>query len=122
MSDALPSINWESVEEIKSMMNDKFAMMVQFFLEDTVGYLDTINTGLAADDASQVVSPAHTIKSSAKQLGADKLSEFAKKMENLSREISEGEGGDMAELKSLAAQLQDAFNEIEPEFKKLAEG
>jgi len=116
MSDQI--IDLSIVEETKSVMKDKFPMMVEFFLEDGEEYINAIKKAMEAKDASQVVSPSHTIKSSAKQLGAIKLSEYAKKAEELSRSISEEKNGDISELQSICDSLYQSFDEVVPELKK----
>lgn len=112
-------IDLNIVEEAKSVMNDKFPLMIEYFLEDSENYIKSIKESMEANDISQVVSPSHTIKSSAKQLGAIRLSEYAKQVEELSRNISEGTGGDVTDLQDICEKLYEAFAESEPELKKL---
>ena len=70
-------INHEYLAEARSVMKDKFPTMIEYFLEDSATYINSIKDGLAANDAAQIAAPAHTIKSSAGQLGAEKISEIA---------------------------------------------
>ena len=112
-------INLASVEEARSIMQDKFPLMIEYFLEDTSTYMNSINEGLAANDAEKVQSPAHTIKSSAAQIGADKVSNLAKQIEHMAKEILNGDSQNFEEISSLFEKLKEAFAEAEPELKKL---
>ena len=109
----------QSVEEARSVMQDKFPLMVEYFLEDAATYISSIDEGLAANEAEKVQSTAHTIKSSANQLGADKMSDAAKQIEYLARDIMAGNSNDFEELSNLCEKLKEAFNEATPELKKL---
>jgi HPt (histidine-containing phosphotransfer) domain-containing protein len=112
-------INMASVEEARSIMKDKFPMMIEYFLEDAVMYIKSIEEGVVANDASMVKSPAHTIKSSANQMGAEKMSEIAKQMEQIANEMIDGGTADFSQLATLFEQLKAAFAEAEQELKKL---
>lgn len=114
-------INMASVDEAKSVMKDKFPMMIEYFLEDAAMYINSIDEGLKAKDADKVKSPAHTIKSSANQLGADKVSDISKQMENMAKDMLDGGAGDFDQLNALFEELKAAFAEAEPELKKLME-
>ncbi|MDB2414948.1 Hpt domain-containing protein [Rickettsiales bacterium] len=113
------NINWDTIEGAKSLMGDKFTIMIEYFLEDTATYIDAINNGLNSNDIEQVKVSAHTIKSSALQIGADKVSEIAKDMEVISIAILENSDSDLSKLNSLCENLKDAFSKAEPELKKL---
>ena len=115
----LEILNHKAAAEAKSIMKDKFPMMIEYFLEDAAMYMNCIDEGLAANDAEKVKSPAHTIKSSASQLGAEKMSEAAKKIEHMAGNISNGDAGDFEQLKKLFDELKAAFDEAQPELKKL---
>lgn len=113
-------INMQAAKETKQVMGENFSLMIEYFLEDTAMYMNSITEGLASKDAECIKIPAHTIKSSSKQLGADRLSELARQIEYLSTDILEGKAGDFDKLTSLFEELKAAFAEVEPEIKKLA--
>lgn len=114
----LQIINQDSVDEAKSIMKDKFPTMIEYFLEDAVNYIRSIEEGLKISDHESVEFNAHTIKSSANQLGAEKMSDIAKKIEHLAKEIKGGTG-DVQELNALFKELKTSFAQAEPELKKL---
>lgn len=111
-------LNQSTIDQTKAIMNDKFSMMIEFFLEDTNTYINTIEEGVKIKNVEMIIAPSHTIKSSASQLGADKLSILAKEMEQLSINIYEGKSSDFERIVILFEDLKYAFLEVEPEFKK----
>ncbi len=112
-------INMNTVAEAKSLMNDRFPMMVKYFLEDTQMYLEEIEAGVQKKNVEMAISPAHTIKSSAKQLGAERVSSVAKAIEELCRNISENGASGFAEFETLYNQLKEEVDIATPELKKL---
>lgn len=73
MNEQLEVLNMSVVEEARELMSERFPMMVKYFLEDTQMYLEEIERGVKENNAEIAISPAHTIKSSAKQLGAERV-------------------------------------------------
>lgn len=98
-------LNLSSLNEAKDLLGEKFPTITGFFFEDSAEYIATILTGFANGDAQAMVLPAHSLKSSAKQMGADKLS-------HLAREIELGAKESLSEKTPLAA-LQAAVTELE---------
>ena len=112
-------INMNTIVEAKSLMNDRFPMMVKYFLEDTQMYLEEIEKGVQQKNVEMAISPAHTIKSSAKQLGAERVSSVAKAIEELCRNISENGSSGFTEFETLYNQLKKEVDIATPELKKL---
>lgn len=121
MSEDLQVINLSIVEEAKELMGDRFPTMVKYFLEDTEMYLSEIEKGLAHKDANMVLSPAHTIKSSAKQLGAEHVSDAARQLELHCREIMDGTSEDYDHMERLYNELREQAEEVTPHLEKYAE-
>jgi HPt (histidine-containing phosphotransfer) domain-containing protein len=119
MSDELEILNMSIVEEAKELMSDRFPMMVKYFLEDTQMYLEEIEKGVSESNAEIAISPAHTIKSSAKQLGAERVSEIAKAIEELCRDITENGNKDFQQFERLYNDLKSEIDEATPELNKL---
>lgn len=97
--------------EAKATMKAKFPTMVQYFIEDTETYIGAIREGIAVGIAEKIVSPAHTLKSSSRQMGAIHMSEIAKEMEALAREQSGAGESQMPPFSALLARLEAAFAE-----------
>lgn len=117
MSDAL---DFEMVNEAREVMQDKFPLMVEYFLEDANSYLATVETAITKQDLDTIRTAVHTMKSSSRQLGAIKLSALANEMENICIQALEGGHANFAQIEALFADLKQAFEEVEPALKKLA--
>jgi len=113
-------LDMTAIAEAKAMMKAKFPTMVQYFLEDSESYIASIREGIAAVSAEKIVSPAHTLKSSARQMGAMRVSEIAKDMEALAREQSSAGNNDMQAFAAMLPKLETAFAETKEAFKQQA--
>ena len=107
-----------AVAEARATMQDKFPRLVSFFLEDAATYIGQIQKGFMASDAQQMVPPSHTLKSSARQMGAMQLSDAAKHIETEARKAV-GSGSsvnhlalEVSGLKILLKQASDAYAAI----------
>ena len=55
--------------------------LIRTYLEDAEGQLAAIEAAVGAEDASELIRPAHTLKSSSATLGAKRLAERARALE-----------------------------------------
>ena len=116
-----PVLDEEILREARDMMQARFPDMVRFFLEDSASYLKTIRSGLEEKDAQKIITPAHTIKSSSKQLGAILVSETAKDIEASARNIANDNSGDMDMLSQKLNQLVAHLEQTETRLKQYLE-
>ncbi len=116
--DIFPILNEEILSEACHMMKKRFPDMIKFYLEDTTSYLKTIRGGLDESDIEKIIAPAHTIKSSSKQIGAILVSEIAKDIEVIARDISNDNGGDMAVISEKLEELTLHFKKTKMDLKK----
>jgi HPt (histidine-containing phosphotransfer) domain-containing protein len=107
-----------ALEEVRGMMQDKFPEVLNYFLEDSAMYVQQIAQGFAAGEAETVVLPAHTLKSSAKQMGAMRLWDCSKIIEATVREIVKGTG-DLSQIAPLVGQIQTVFEETRNAYQQL---
>ena len=106
------------VNAARASLKDKFSMMVEFYLEDAADHIAQIQAGLADDDPRKVVAPAHTLKSSSRQIGATQVGEIAAWLEEAVR-TAEGSRSDVAPLSARAAELSQAFTVLRPRLERL---
>ena len=99
--------------EAKDMMKERFSGVVRFYLEDSAGYLKTIRDGLDENNPQKIITPAHTIKSSSEQLGATRVSEIARDIEDIARNIANDNGGDLQVITKKLEQLVKLFEKTE---------
>lgn len=101
------------VSELKDIMEDSFDTLVQAFLEDAPTRIYAIRDGIQARDIEAVRMAAHTLKSSAANMGAMSLSEQAKKLETLARE------GKLSGSVELLKQMAEEYKRVGSELKAL---
>lgn len=120
MSSQLEIINISIVNEAKDLMGERFPTMIKYFLEDTEMYLNEIEKGIAEKNIQVSLSPAHTIKSSAKQLGAERVSDVARQIETMCREMQDHNTHDFTALDRLFSELKEEMEAASPLLKELA--
>jgi HPt (histidine-containing phosphotransfer) domain-containing protein len=89
MSDQVEVLDQQVVTELRESVggDDAFVKeLVGAYLSESPGYLEAMAAAAAARDASAVVRPAHTLKSSSAALGAMRLAEMCKQVEFAGRE------------------------------------
>lgn len=113
-------VDLEALEEARSAMEDKFATMLEYYLEDSESYLSAISAALPDGNAEVIATNAHALKSSSRQLGAVAVSDIAREIEEKARGMLDGDG-DTNDIASLFERLRDAFDMVEPKFRSLIE-
>ncbi len=108
-----PILDETIIAEAKQMMQAKFSIMAQYYFEDSDGYIAAIRDSIAHQRMDEVVSPAHTLKSSSRQMGALRVSELAKQIEHLARDHA---NSNVARLAPLVSELEVAFAETKRAF------
>jgi signal transduction histidine kinase/DNA-binding response OmpR family regulator/HPt (histidine-containing phosphotransfer) domain-containing protein len=105
-------IDNEVFEQAREVMGDKLQKVISYFLEDTEAHLKAMDEALSQNDISAVIRPVHSIKSTAHQLGAMRLSELAKRAEASAR--GQAAGGEGEKLDVLLKEMRTAFSAIQP--------
>ncbi len=116
MTALLPVLDTEILEDIKKTMASKFDEIVNYYLEDAGEYVFSIKEGYDDNSAAAIIHPAHTLKSSSSQMGAMKLSEIARKIEETSRESKE-DGSSIDSIKELVLSLPDELAAVNDAMK-----
>jgi CheY-like chemotaxis protein len=94
---------------------DIIVELIHSFLKQTPSRISNIATGLATNDLETCYDEAHTIKSSARTMGAWQLGELCQQMEDL-RKI-----GSVSTIEPLFKQLQSEFLKVATALNNLAE-
>jgi len=80
-----PAVDKAVLVELREIMEDAFAELIQTYLRDTPTRLVAIRDAIGQSDADALRAAAHTMKSSSANLGAMPLSALAKELEALGR-------------------------------------
>lgn len=79
--------------------------LIEAYLADSAGHVDSIDAAVAAGDLEALVRPAHTLKSSSATLGALQLAGTARELEMAARDGSLAGAGEGA-----ARRVRDEWN------------
>jgi len=111
-------INIEALDTARNLLGERFSVIIKYFLEDTEVYIVEIAKGLKEKNIRIIFSSSHTIKSSAKQLGIDRLSDVAKQTESLSLEMMDSGNQAWEDLERLYNKLKNELDKAIPELNK----
>jgi len=89
--------------ELAAEQPELISELVADFRHDTAGRLQEIDSALVRGDRARVRAEAHSIKGSARQLGAEKLADLCQQME-------------LAAVQAPPAELADRVNQMAAEF------
>lgn len=100
----LPLVDLDVVAELRDATGgdmDFVRELVETFVEEAGGHLEALAAAIEADDPAGLVRPAHTLKSSSASVGAMRLSELCRGIEESSRAgRSEGLAERVADVRS----------------------
>ena len=85
MAEADPVVDWSVFSQTRSELGPGFIRILGYFREDGEKSIDKIEDAMRRRDAAALVIPAHTLKSEARQFGADPLGELAEEIEFAAR-------------------------------------
>ena len=86
----LPLLDTAAVDEARAVFKARFPVMAGYYFEDAAGYVANIRQALSAGNVQAVVTPAHTLKSSSRQMGASGVRELAAEIETGARDAGHG--------------------------------
>ncbi len=75
----------EAVNNARSILKSRYAETVDLYIKTSRDYINTMTQAVKARDTDSIIRPAHTLKSTSRQMGALKLSEIAKTIEAAAR-------------------------------------
>ena len=84
-----PIIDWEVFAKTRAELGSGFVRILGYFREDGVKSVATIETAMREGKTAPLVLPAHTLKSEARQFGADVLGDAAEEIEFTARSCVE---------------------------------
>ncbi len=82
----MPMLNEETLDELEAMIGNGVVQIIAAFLDNTPRLIAQLKTAAEAQDLALLRELAHSLKSSSANLGADALSEAAKRIELGARE------------------------------------
>lgn len=83
-------VDWDVFVRARTELGAGFARILSYFREDGEKAVEKIEEAMHSRNASGLVLPAHTMKSEARQFGADPLGALAEEIEFAARRAIEG--------------------------------
>lgn len=74
-----------ATQELRSIMGGDFALLVQTFVRDSAQRIESIRNGVNVGDADQLRRAAHSFKGSAANMGAPRLADLCRSLEEIGR-------------------------------------
>jgi HPt (histidine-containing phosphotransfer) domain-containing protein len=84
-----PIVDWSVFQRTRTELGAGFVRILGYFREDGEKSVDKIEEAMHRKDAAGLVIPAHTLKSEARQFGAEPLGELAEEIEFAGRRAVE---------------------------------
>jgi HPt (histidine-containing phosphotransfer) domain-containing protein len=115
-----PIIDPQALDRLREWGGDKLAgQMVRLFLKNSGTRMDQIRVGVSAADLQEAERGAHSLKSSAANIGAETLRTLATRMESAA--LDESVENARSLLPDLEAAYADAMRELATLEKGMAE-
>lgn len=110
-------IDPQALDRLREWGGDKLAgQMVRLFLKNSGTRMDQIRDGVNGDDVQEIERGAHSLKSSAANIGAELLRTLATRVESNALE------GDLAGARTLLPELEDAYSNAMQELQEIEKG
>lgn len=110
-------VNSSTIESYREVMGDEwgsfFIKIIDIFMDTVPGYLTEMNAAYIEQDPDSLKRVAHTLKSSASTVGADKMFLICTEIENMAKE------GDLAGSKVMITQLERVIPSVFQELEKI---
>lgn len=84
-------VDWDEFRATRNQLGAAFVRILGYFREDGIKSVTAIEEAMRARDARRLVMPAHTLKSEARQFGAEKLGALAEDIEMFARHCVEAQ-------------------------------
>ena len=84
--DDIELVDWDSFCRARAELGAGFARILSYFREDGEKAVEKIEAAMHRGDAAGLVLPAHTMKSEARQFGAEPLGALAEEIEMRARQ------------------------------------
>ena len=86
-----PLIDWDVYKQTRDELGGAYVRILGYFREDGTKSVAAIEEAMRARDARGLVMPAHTLKSEARQFGAERLGALAEDIEMFARHCVEAQ-------------------------------
>lgn len=128
-NDMLPLVDWAAFAQTRVQLGPELMRILGYFVEDGMKSIEQIEGAMRAGNSAGLISPAHKLKSEARQFGGEQLGQLAEDIELFgracveSRETPETFVDRVVALRPIfAAMLQSIDDETNPLAQRHAAG
>lgn len=117
-------IDWDEFRATRAQLGAAFVRILGYFREDGTKSVATIEEAMRERDARRLVMPAHTLKSEARQFGAERLGALAEDIEMFARHCVESQISPeeyLPRVVTLRALFDETLTELEREANPLVQ-
>ncbi|HZG46630.1 MAG TPA: Hpt domain-containing protein [Allosphingosinicella sp.] len=82
-------VDWSTFASVRAELGANFVRILGYFREDGEKSVAKIEAAMHGKDAAAMIIPAHTLKSEARQFGAEPLAQIAEEIETSARHAVE---------------------------------
>ena len=109
--------NEESFKEIRELMEDQFDAFLEQYLENAQDFVHKAQNAYAKSDYKTIHDTMHTLRSSSKTIGADRLADLAEKLEDAATKAM-GDKTDMSQNQPDIKQLEEIYQKTRSRLKQ----
>jgi HPt (histidine-containing phosphotransfer) domain-containing protein len=115
--EALTVLDYQALERTRAMMGDKFGVFIRLYLKSAQGYIDALReVAGGVGSVGDAVIPAHSLKSSAAQVGAIRVAHLCRMIEDRAQS-----GVASNDLAGTVQRLDECCRQVEPRLLRAIE-
>ncbi|HMO74866.1 MAG TPA: Hpt domain-containing protein [Sphingopyxis sp.] len=117
-------VDWDEFRATRAQLGAAFVRILGYFREDGTKSVAVIEEAMRARDARGLVMPAHTLKSEARQFGAERLGALAEDIEMFARRCVEAQVSPeeyLPRVVTLRPLFEETLGELEREANPLVQ-
>lgn len=113
----MSAIDYATFNTLKERMKAKFPVLLEGYLRDAGGYLETIRSNIPGGDLKTIIGEAHSFKSASGLLGLSGVHKAAEALEYAGKDLQERGAVSYEKLVPHYEALKTAFTEVEGEIR-----
>ena len=99
-------LDFDALNELKQIMGDDFTLLVDTFISDSIARIEAIKEAVNASEPEAIRNTAHSFKGSASNMGAPRLTELCRQLEDL------GHSGQTEGSAQLMNQIAEEYEQV----------
>lgn len=110
------SLNNAAILELRDIAKDKFSLFIESYFNTANNLIESLKQAIEAENLDKVTDAAHSLKSSSRQVGAEKLGNYMEELEKI------GKSKNLSELDQIFLEIQNEYSRVEKELRSYMDG